>query len=277
MAIGIRLHDAGGATLTEKAQTARDIGFGCVHLALSKVMDPSYTQPAVLTPGLAAHVRTALAPLNTAILGCYQNLAHPDKYQLQQIQASYVAHLRFAKWLGASVVGTETGNPNPEYRFEPDRSHSQQALDSFVEGLLPVVAAAEKLGAILALEPVFTHIVSSSKKLRWVLDQVASPNLQVILDPVNLLHGSNLNRKEHLLREAVDLLMDDIAVVHAKDYVQDQGQIIELAPGQGIMNYKPLFSDLKKHKPYLDITLECTEPDNAKAAFEHIRNAWEEA
>lgn len=273
MQIGIRLHDAGGKTFEERAETARQQGFSCVHLALSKVLGPDYMRPGALTPGLMSWVKKTLQPLDIAVLGCYLNLAHPDPGALRAIQQTYIAHLRAASWLPAAVVGTETGNPNPQIRYEPERSHSDETLQLFIQGLEPVVAAAEKLGAILAIEPVYTNIVYDGPRARKVLDHFKSPNLQIILDPVNLLHKDNLHRAQAVIQEAVDLLLDDIAVLHLKDFVVDGERLKALSPGLGVMDYQPLLRALVPHKPLLYATLENTQPENAVAARQLIESS----
>lgn len=275
MSIGIRLHDTAPGSLQQRAQAAKEQGFDCVHLALSKVLEPKYMQPAALTPGLAAHVKQALNPLHTAVLGCYLNLAHPDKDVLKNIQAQYIAHLRFANWLNVGVVGTETGNPNAQYRYEPDKSHTQEALELFIEGIEPVVKAAKQLGAVLAIEPVYTHIVSNAQRAKQVLDHFQSPNLQIILDPVNLLHETNLAACDTIVFDAAKLLLDDIAVLHVKDYVLDNGKMKAVAAGTGMMRYEALFELLADKKPHLFMTLENTLPDNARQAGDFVRELWQ--
>ena len=86
MQIGIRLHDVNAAlspaeqTLEARAAKAREEGFTCVHLALSKVMKGTTFDECALTEGLAMHVRRVFerSGLDVAVLGCYLNLAHPD-------------------------------------------------------------------------------------------------------------------------------------------------------------------------------------------------------
>ena len=51
-------------------------------------------------------------------MGCYLNLANPDEKQLRTTQDKYLANIRFAAHMGVGVVGTETGAPNTEYKFE---------------------------------------------------------------------------------------------------------------------------------------------------------------
>lgn len=99
MNIGIRMHDMTPGTLEERAAIACTQGFSCVHLALSKTIDPAYMDPAVATPGLASYVRKAMQGLDVAVLGCYLNLAHPDEKTYQEIVRKYVAHLQLCRWL----------------------------------------------------------------------------------------------------------------------------------------------------------------------------------
>ena len=269
--IGIRLHDTVPGTLEQRAQAALKQGFTCVHLALGKVLDPSLMEPEKATPGLGTYVKKALNGLDAAVLGCYLNLAHPDEMVYRRTVSQYTAHLRLARFLDAGVVGTETGNPNAGYTYDPENSHSEAALELFIRRVKPVVNAAEKLGAILAIEPVYTHIVSDGKRARRVLDAVASPNLQIILDPVNLLHPDNLIRRDEVIGEAIELLGRDTAVIHLKDYVNEgQKGIRSVAAGLGEMDYTAVLRFALRHKPNIQMTLEDTSPDNAQAAREHI-------
>ncbi len=272
MSIGIRMHDLAPGTLEERAALARELGFGCVHLALSKVIAPELMEPAAATPGLASYVRGALGGLDVAVLGCYLNLTHPDEVEYRRIVQRYVAHLRLARWLGAGVVGTETGNPNAAYRYDPALSHTQESLCLFVDRLRPVVAAAQKLGAVLAIAPGYTHIVYCARAARRVLDEIASPNLQIILDPVNLLHPDNLARRDEVIAEAVELLCADTAVLHIKDYVCTPDGLRAVAAGMGEMDYT-LLRPFAKRKPHIDVTLENTTPQNVSAARAYVQKA----
>ncbi|MDD3335123.1 MAG: sugar phosphate isomerase/epimerase [Eubacteriales bacterium] len=270
MSIGIRLHDVAGAGLAQKAANAKTQGFDCAHVALSKVISPAMMEPAAATPGLGARVRQEMDGMEIAVLGCYLNLAHPDVNEYRRTVKKYVAHLQLSRWMGAGVVGTETGNPNAEYRYDPEKSHTEDSLKLFIDRLAPVVAEAEKLGAFIAIEPVYTHIVSNPQRARKVLDAIASPNLRIIFDPVNLLHQDNLDRRDSVLAEAMELLCDEIAVVHMKDYVVESGRIVSLAPGLGMMDYAALAKFVREKKPNVQMTLEDTKPDNAEASRKFV-------
>lgn len=277
MQIGIRVHDTKELPLEKRLQGIKEQGFSCGHLALSKVSNGYSVKNAALTPGLAMYIKRAFAKneLDIAVLGCYLNLANPNQEQLAGIVETYKAHIRFASVLGCGVVGTETGSPNEEYRFEA-ACHTRDALDTFIGNLRPVVAYAEKMGVIVAIEPVFKHIVSNAVRAKEVLDRIQSPNLQIILDPVNLLDISNYQDRERIVEEAIALLGEATAVVHIKDFVAEGGQLKSLAAGSGMMDYRKILSFVKKEKPFIHVTLENTVPDNAVRAREFIQSVYDE-
>lgn len=284
MQIGIRLHDvnteceASLQTLETRCAKAVEEGFRCVHLALAKVIPGVSFSPAALTEGLAMHTRRVLsnAGLDTAVLGCYLNLANPDRKALEQIKKTYYANIRTAALLGAGVVGTETGTPNREYK--PDRaSRSDEALLYFMHSLEDVLRCASDYGVSVAIEPVWTHIVYSPKRAAEVLRQMQCSNLRIIFDPVNLLGIENAASREDIFREAVDLLGEDIAVVHLKDFRRDGGQLVSCAAGTGEMDYLFLLRYLKQEKPYIQATLEETCNSNAVFSREYIQKLYLEA
>lgn len=277
MQLGIRLHDIKKAPLEERLRIAEEQGFRCGHLALSKVISEYPTDDAALTPGFACYLKRIFAEsrLDVAVLGCYLNLANPNADSLKKILGRYMAHIRFASLLGAGVVGTETGAVNEAYRYE-ERNHSEEALQIFIRNLRPVVEYAEKMGVIFAIEPVFKHIVCDPKRARQVLDEIASPNLQIIFDPVNLLDISNYQDRAEIIHEAIDLLGQDIAVVHIKDFRIEDGNLVSVAAGTGEMDYGEIIRFIKTRKPYIHVTLENTVPDNAVAAREYIQGLWDQ-
>ena len=281
MQIGIRLHDVNAGlapelqTMEARAEKAREEGFSCVHLALSKVIKGVTFDNCALTEGLAAHTRRVFAGhgLDIAVLGCYLNLAHPDPDKLRDIQSRYYVHLRAAALMGAGVVGTETGAPNPEYKMDAN-THSEEALDAFIRGLAPVVERAEHWGVSMAIEPVWKHIVYDADRAVKVLDAIKSPNLRIILDPVNLLYTGNADRKEQVIGDAIDKLGEHVTVVHLKDFVRDGAELRSAAAGTGEMDYAPILRFMKERKPYVQATLENTSNENAVAAREFLERLY---
>lgn len=278
MQLGIRVHDGEKLPLEELLPVLKSRGFKCGHIALSKSISQYSVGVPALTPGLAMYLRKLFAAndLDIAVLGCYLNLATPDADALKANTEKYMANIRFASHLGCGVVGTETGAPNKEYRYEP-ACHTDEALETFITNLRPVVEYAEKMGVILAIEPVWKHIVYSPKRARIVLDRISSPNLQIIFDPVNLLCYNNYKDRDAIFAEAMELLGKDIAVVHIKDFVVKDNDLVSVAAGQGEMNYDEIIRFIKKEKPYIHVTLENTVPENAEQSRKLIQSIWDKA
>ena len=282
MQLGIRLHDIHTKlgpefqTMEKRAQTAREEGFTCVHLAYSKVIKGYTFDDCALTEGLAKYTRRVFEGqgLDVAVLGCYLNLAHPDPDKLKEIQSRYYGHLRVASLLGAGVVGTETGAPNAQYKMDAN-THSEEALDTFIRGLAPVVERAEKCGVTMAIEPVWKHIVYSPDRAVKVLEARQSPNLRIIFDPVNLLYPGNLDERGKVIGEAMEKLCDRIAVVHLKDCVPDGDDLKSIAAGTGVMDYKEILKFIKARKPYIHTTLENTTDENAVSSRMYLQEIYD--
>ena len=267
MNIGIRLHDTAPGTLKERLAFARAQGFSCAHVALSKVLDDFSMEeaPEKLTEEYALRVRQEFdeSGLECAVLGCYLNLADPDPERRARTQEIYKAHLRFAAKTGARVVGTET-YANPESAFK-DPGQSEEAFRLFMDSLRPVVRCAEETGAVLAVEPVWYHIISTPERAVRMLEELPSDNLQIILDAVNLISPEQADRAEDIVRNAVSLLGERVRILHMKDFViTPEGKMDACACGLGSMRYEQLLSFAAGRD--LPMTLENTVPENAEEA-----------
>ena len=278
MQLGIRIHDTIKMPVEERLAHIRSLGFTCGHLAPAMVLGDYSVADEALTPGYAMYLKKLFAQndLDCAVLGCYLNLANPNKEQLDKITHRYLAHIRFASLLGCGVVGTETGAPNETYTPVPE-CHSEEAFQTFITNLRPVVEYAEKMGVIIGIEPVYQHIVYNAKCARTMLDTIQSPNLQIILDPVNLLDISNYEKAEEIVEEAIDLLGPDEAVVHIKDFKVKDSRLISVGAGLGQMNYTSLMRFMKERKPFIHATLENTTPENHIQCKEFIQKLYDEA
>ena len=268
MNIGIRLHDTAGTSLDERLANAKAQGFSCVQLAMQKSV-PGFKMddaPRLLTDDLADEVRGKLAQygIGCAVLGCYLNLATPDVEAYERTREIYFAHLRFARRIGALVVGTETGAPNTGYKTEP-ACWTDEALELFIRRLTPVVRRAEEEGALIAIEPVCRHIVSTAARAQRVLEEINSDSLRIILDAVNLLSPENCAYEDSIIADAISRLDGRIDVLHMKDYdlVPGKADLAAMACGTGRMDYSRLLAYARRREG-IPMTLENTRPDNAE-------------
>ena len=158
-----------------------------------------------------------------AVLGCYVNPIHPDPMTRKSLLGLFKEHLRYARDFGNGLVALETGSVNADYSPHPE-NHGETAFQQSLASIAELVAEAEKFGVIVGIEAVTSHVVSTPQKMRRMLDTVASNNLQVVFDPVNLLSLENHHEQERVIGESLELFGDRIAIIHAKDFVVENGQ-----------------------------------------------------
>ncbi|NLJ91264.1 MAG: sugar phosphate isomerase/epimerase [Clostridiales bacterium] len=275
MRIGIRGHDLKVNSFEKLVEEIHNKGFKCTQLALKKAITEFNVDVGAMTPGMALYMKEVFQKnqVDVAVLGCYLNLATPDYKALVKNRNTYISHIRFASLLGCGIVGTETGAVNTEYKFEKE-NHSQTSLDIFVENLKYVVEAAEKLGVIVGIEPVYKHIVYDIERAYQVLQTINSPNLQIIFDPVNVLSVDNYKEQDDIINGAFELLGDDIVTIHAKDFVVEGNEIKAVPSGQGHLNNELLLTHIKKSKPFIHVLLENTQPDNCVQTREYMEKLY---
>ncbi len=266
---GIRLHDTAPGTLTERLAGAAKQGFCCAHVALSKIYDGFSMGEATtrLTADFAEEVGGAFqrTGMRCALLGCYLQLAQKDGEALEKTREIYRAHLRFARLMGAELVGTET--PAKGLRFaDGPAAESEEAFRLLIRGLRPLIRDAEEEGVTLAVEPVFCDIVSTPERAERMLDALGSDRVQIILDAVNLLSNETAQHPDGVIGEAIRRLGDRVRLLHMKDFMLSpvEARPLAAACGQGGMRYEALVSFALRRG--LPMTLENTAPDNAEAA-----------
>jgi L-ribulose-5-phosphate 3-epimerase len=257
--IGIRAHDIENLPLEELVQEVAGKGLTSVQLALSKSLDGVNTELGSLSPGFARYVASAFSKHNVqiAVLGCYFNMIHPDLVQRRKGIERFKEHIRFARDFGCSIVATETGNVNPEI-FYTEENFKEEPFLEVVASVSELVKEAEKFGVIVGIEAGVNHPIYSPKAMKRLLDSINSKNLQVILDPVNLLTIDTYQNQEEIFQEAMDLFGERVVILHAKDFIIENNQLVPTAVGKGLLNYKYIIEEIKKKKPFINILLEET-------------------
>ena len=257
--IGIRAHDIENLPLEELVQEIASKELTSVQLALGKSLSNVNTEVGSLSPGLARYVGSMFSKYNVqiAVLGCYFNMIHPDLVERRKGIERFKEHIRFARDFGCSIVATETGNVNPEI-FYTEENFKERPFLEVVESVRELVKEAEKFGVIVGIEAGVNHPVYSPKVMKRLLDSINSNNLQVILDPVNLLTIDTYQNQEEIFQEAMDLFGDRVVILHAKDFIIENNQLVPTAVGKGLLNYEYILNVLKEKKPYINILLEET-------------------
>lgn len=274
MRLGARAHDFGKLPPDELASRIAAKGFTCTQLALNKAIHGLDLLPGDLNPGLAFDIGRAFQShgVQIAVLGCYINPLFPDHAKRIELLGWFKEHLRFARDFGCGLVALETGSYHPDYLSHPDNG-TEAAFQESLASIAELVAEAERFGVIVGIEGVWNHAVSTPEKMRRMLDSLASPNVQVVFDPVNLLSFDNYLDQQQVVEESLQLFGERIVVAHAKDFLVGENSLITVAPGKGDFEYSPLMRRLVERKPGISILCEETGPDWAEGAISHLTGA----
>jgi len=255
--VGVRAHDLGCAPVEELARRVAANGFSCVQLALNKAILGLNMPAGGLHAELAREIGAAFARQGVGIevLGCYINPIHPDPQTRVWQLEFFKDHLRVARDFGCRIVALESGSVNADYSPHP-ANEGEEAFAILLASLSELVAEAEKFDIMVGLEPVVGHTVSSTRKMRRVLDAIRSRHLGVVLDPVNLLSVANFRAQAEVMAEALEGLGDHVVVVHAKDFIFD-GWTLRIVPaGHGQLDYGSVLNFVRWRQPSAALLLE---------------------
>lgn len=276
MRIGVRGHDIGNYSLNELGQIMKEKNLKSIQFVPKKVLKDFQVNKGSITPGMAQYIKNTLGKhdINISILGCYINLANPDSDELNDLLDTFKEYIRFAKYLDCNIVGTETGALNREYVYT-EKNHTEEAFERSLNSIKTLVDEAEKFGVIVGIEGVTKHVMNTPERLKRALDSINSNNLQVIFDPINFIDESNYQKQDEIIKKSFDLFGDKIVIIHAKDFVYNDGKIKQVSIGKGQFNYPLLLSLIKEKKPYIDIILEDTVPEDIDSSIAYIENIYQ--
>ncbi len=275
--IGVRAHDFGRLSANELAAKIAATHLDCTQLALGKAIAGLDLKPGVLNPGIAFKIGEAFHKhdIQIAVLGCYVNPIHPDPTTRKSLLRLFKEHLRYARDFGNGLVALETGSVNADYSPHPE-NHGESAFEQSLASITELVEEAEKFGVIVGVEAVASHVVSTPQKMRRMLDTVASNNLQVVFDPVNLLSLENYQDQERIIGESLEFFGERIAIIHAKDFVVENGQFKFARAGLGKLRHDLVMKFAVKEKPGISIVLEDTNEQTVQESRDFLRQVAEQ-
>jgi sugar phosphate isomerase/epimerase len=281
--IGVRAHDFGRLPAATLAARIAAEGLSCVQLAINKGVVGLNLQPGDMTPGLAYQLGRAFADhrVEIAVLGCYINLSNPDAGARRPMMQYFKDHLHHARGMGCAIVATETGSLNADWSAHPENA-SEAAYGALVPVVAELVEEAERFGVMVGIEGVAHHVLNSPARIRRLIDDLRSPNLRIVFDPVNLLTFENYREQDRIMQESFDLFGERIAAVHAKDFVAANGILRQVPAGGGGeaggegpvgggLNYRLLLDFLQRRKPGIAILLEESGEGTAGRSMAYLR------
>jgi sugar phosphate isomerase/epimerase len=284
--VGVLTTEFDGPTFVEIVDQIAGHRISCVQLQLGSVIRDVATVDALLrgldvlgehiTEDVAVYAREVLEGRGievAAVDGTY-NMAHPDPQRRARDLEHLVRLINLASRFGTRIVTLCTGTRDEVmWRPHPD-NQSDGAWADLVAQLRVAATAAETVGVQLAFEPEHNNVVNSARQARRLIDEVGSSAVKVLMDAANLFHRGDLDRMQDHLREAFDLVGQDIVLAHAKDLDHD-GDAGGRAAGLGRLDYPLYLSELQASGFEGAIVLHQLKelaPDRLDTAFQYVRD-----
>ena len=212
--------------------------------------------------------------IHVAVLGCYINPTNPVESKREAEVARFIEHLKYARAMGADMVGTETGRFHPDFQVVRD-TRTEAAYQLLLKSFREIVDAAEKLGVIVGVEGVFDHTLYSPAMMKRFLEDIDSPNVEVILDPVNLIHPEEVDNQEDVIAQAFACYGDKISMMHMKDFVFEGQSQKYRHVGEGLFHYDPLMKLVKEHKPYITMLMENSSKERSQQDIQFLKDVYD--
>ncbi len=240
--VGIRAHDVGCLPPRELAEAVAAFGLSGVQLSLPKAIrwDGGEVR---LTTQSADEIQAGLAAhgVKISVLSCYINPSIQDDGLRERELTKFESYLAFAPRVGAALVGTETGS-FLEDCGDHGWNHGEEAFAICVQSMQRLVRTAASHGVRVGIEPVVRHVIDSPERLDRLLQAVGREHVRLIFDPVNLLTPQNHAAQRQMFDTMKHLFGDLVSVIHLKDFVIENGVMVPVRLGTGLMDLPYLAS-----------------------------------
>ena len=246
MKLGIRGHDLGKNTPVAFSASVRQAKLQTLQLVLPKAIEYVSEKPLIQDEALIEELSTELKAqqVEVAMMGAYFNPIHSNKELVAKGVENFKNHLRSAHKFGTHLVGTETGSYNDDEWTWHKNNGSEEAFQNVLSVFKEILPIAEETESYLTIEPAYHHVIQTPKRLKRLVDALDSDNVRVIFDLFNLLYKGNYQNQHQLIDEMVEMFPDKIEIVHAKDFIVENGDIVQVAPGKGLLDYPYLLEKL---------------------------------
>ena len=267
---GMRCHDLCPRMEMEKLfARVREHDIHQIQLAFGKSISDYDFTTGRYSSGFARAIAGELEKNNihVAVLGCYINPTNPVESRRRSEVARFIEHLKYARIIGADMVGTETGRLDPDFRVT-EETYTEDAYQLLLKSMKEIVAA----------EGVFNHTLYSPARMKRFLEDIDSPNVEVILDAVNLIHPDETEpeAQERVIDRAFAYYGDRIGALHVKDFVFDGQEQLFRHVGDGLFRYEPLMKHVKKMKPHIAMLLENSSQERYHGDVEFLQRIYDQ-
>jgi sugar phosphate isomerase/epimerase len=201
-------------------------------------------------------------------LSCTYNLLDADLSRRSDLNEAAARVITMAPLTGATAVTICTGSRGPDgWTFHPD-NQSARAWQEMRASLDPLLAAADRAGVLIGVEPEGGSVVSDATAGARLLDEVGTDApLGFILDAWNLLAGQPGRPVAEVLGEAFAVLGPRTVCLHAKDPLARTFS----APR---VDYELVAELHAAHAPRAPVVMQDVAEDDVGRTVSILRSAW---
>ncbi|MCH9276247.1 sugar phosphate isomerase/epimerase [Bifidobacterium amazonense] len=275
---GVRGHDVTfDGTPEGLARAIAATGAHNVQFALNALFPDLPAGEKEINPGMGMYFRRVLGErgVRIAVLSCYINMIHPDPSVREPLLRRFEAYLRHARHFGAPVVASETGSVLETLGVYTEANFTEGAYQDALGVIRRLVAAGERYGTIVGIEPGRNHPIHDLATVRRLIADVDSPWMGIVLDPSVLIDGVTYGSQIDLIDEAFATFGEHIVAMHLKDFRPVPGRLeLDMCDiGDGVMRVGDALHIVERYRPYLPVMTEETKGDAIAAAIRRYGDA----
>lgn len=274
MKLYIRAHDLGVKDIEPIAEKLNEYGLDGVQFVGYKCLSDVKQIPGSFTAAHAEKVAKTLKNANKTIplIGAYFNPVHPNLEKREVGIALFEEYISYAKTLGSSFVGSETGSCLGEpWAYHPD-NRTEASYATVTETFRRLADTAAEHGISIAMEGAFGHVAYNVETLDTIVKRIDRENIKIIFDLYNYLAPENYDRAYDILDEGLSTFGDRILLFHVKDCVlTDDGKLKQVSVGKGSLDFDKILGKIYKHNPDALLVFEGTVGDDLPGSIEFIK------
>ena len=203
------------------------------------------------------------------VLSCYIN---PLSKDARKEQEKFFRYIDYAKEMGVSIVGTETGSVVSDLR-EFSKNHTEEVFLQLIDNFRPILEYAERRGVAVGVESVAYFPVCDEKTFGRFQETFLDKAIVSIFDATNLLHVGNYTEQKTVFERFIKAHAKDIRAVHLKDFDVVNDWLEERPLFSGKLDVACVLELLKRYGVQADVIVE-----NAPSiqAFKEIKTKLKE-
>ncbi len=204
--------------------------------------------PAVITDELIASVayHSRTSGVAVSVMTGFWNMISTNVQDRDEGLQRFERVAQACNAVGCDVINLCTGSKGDFMWHRVPENDSVKAWIDICNMMEKALKIAENYKVYLGIEVEASNVINTPEKARKLLDTFTSPWLKIVLDGANVFQPGMCKyaNATKILKNAMDMLENDIIHVHGKDMLESDGIDFTYC-GNGIVDFEYMFHRLK--------------------------------